>query len=803
MKHVELARKTKSSSPWTRLAAASLIAVAALAGCGGGDDGAPGAAGAPGQDVDPTVLNDLTAKITALTQAASPETCSNCHIGDAPLAASGKGHQAEYNKYKDTSKLTLTVDGVSSALNSDGTTYTSTLTFTASRSGTPLTAEQVAALKQKTFYAVKYNDTTRQFTPSFSFTGGSTAANYTATTTLGQFTVKATKATFAPEATNAEAYAYIADGELKTEGMTLYDDVANAGKAYGNVGNYVSTANVSACETCHGKPYMKHGYRAAAVTNLPDFGACKNCHFDDKTGGHQDWQLLKDDPAKFAAYQQLADAATASGDTTKNTVVKNMTAEEKLKYAYTANIMNDVHMSHAMEFAYPQSMKNCATCHAGKIDKVLANEKFTAATCISCHAVEGLKTKMKAAKFTHDVLTASDTALKAGTCTACHDGANAPTFKTIHTGGFNPKIYSAAGQRYSDVIKVTMDTPTITGNKLTIKFSAADTGATGFDMAKIKPTVLVGLYGYDSKDFIVAAHASNATDKKTNLEYVVGTTHPRFTTVSAAGGKWEVTADLTLWADKIAAGTIKRAEIAVMPYLDHPTLKTTTRAGAVVPDAIGLDAPSVTFNLSTKKVELDFGEIVDVKNGCNTCHDQLATTFHTADRGGNIKVCRICHEVSNPGFHLEMQSRSIDSYVHAIHSFQAFDLFDIDLTDPVQALEYKHHTNSTYPNFTIKNCESCHKPGTYDVPNQGKSMPGLLSASATLKGGTRSIGTVPAYVTGPAARACGSCHRSDLINADDATGIAVLNSHFLKEGYLVENVTGLWDSLVAKLMAMF
>ena len=33
--------------------------------------------------------------------------------------------------------------------------------------------------------------------------------------------------------------------------------------------------------------------------------------------------------------------------------------------------MNDVHMSHAMEFPYPQSMSNCVTCHEGKLDTVL------------------------------------------------------------------------------------------------------------------------------------------------------------------------------------------------------------------------------------------------------------------------------------------------------------------------------------------------------------------------------------------------------------------------------------------------
>ncbi len=51
------------------------------------------------------------------------------------------------------------------------------------------------------------------------------------------------------------------------------------------------------------------------------------------------------------------------------------------------------------------------------------------------------------------------------------------------------------------------------------------------------------------------------------LEFVVGEENPRFTTGSAEGGKWEVTADLSTWADKIADGTVRRVEIAVMPEL--------------------------------------------------------------------------------------------------------------------------------------------------------------------------------------------------------------------------------------------
>ncbi len=148
-------------------------------------------------------------------------------------------------------------------------------------------------------------------------------------------------------------------------------------------------------------------------------------------------------------------------------------------------------------------------------------------------------------------------------------------------------------------------------------------------------------------------------------------------------------ADLSLWADMLAPNAdgvtvIRRAEIAVLPNLPHPTLTIVAYGGAVVPAPLALNAPSKTFNFADNGFEDYFPDLVNVfktvnttpdtqgsLDGCNTCHDALGTTFHDGQRGGNIKVCRICHEVSNGGSHLEAQSRSIDSYVHAIHSFQA------------------------------------------------------------------------------------------------------------------------------------
>jgi OmcA/MtrC family decaheme c-type cytochrome len=553
--------------------------------------------------------------------------------------------------------------------------------------------------------------------------------------------------------------------------------------------DYATQANVAGCENCHTQPFLKHTYIYGTVKEnvtgaTTEFYTCKGCHYDDRAGHDLNWQIEKDDPAR------AAEIAAGSA----------ITAAETTKYAYKAKLMNDVHMSHAMEFAYPQSMKNCVTCHENKMDEttgIFKQANFNAETCISCHSVDGIKAKMAAAAYTHgglvDNLTTTD-------CTACHKptGGAAPSFKTIHGGGYDSKIYSTAGVRYSTTFVVSTPTVTIANNVLDIKFSA--TGTLGsLSAADITPTVLVGLYGYNSKDFIVSPHSRDA-DRVRLLEFKIGDTNPRFTTVTAAGGNWEVTADLSLWADWIADGTVKRAEIAVLPELKDA-------AGTV----LGLNAPSVTFNLDGVTDDSGyFSDIVKVAKttgtdgkitGCNTCHDQLATTFHSGIRGGNIKVCRLCHTVANGGSHLELQSRSIDSYVHAIHTFQAFDIGDVDFADAVEAAEYEHHVETSFPRFGILNCESCHNAGKYDVPDQSKSMPGVLSGSDAVAG--RNIGTIPAAVTGPATRACGGCHRAQKINEDDAGGLLNLIQHWKQNGYVLDYVDTLWEATVAAIMGNF
>ena len=319
------------------------------------------------------------------------------------------------------------------------------------------------------------------------------------------------------------------------------------------------------------------------------------------------------------------------------------------------------------------------------------------------------------------------------------------------------------GVKYSANIVTSIDSVTAAGNVLDITFSVAETAGFGVPLTNMMPTVLISLYGYDTKDFIVSAHGRDI-DTSRNLEYVVGgTANPRFTLVSnvtaAESATFEVTADLSYWAAMVADGTIKRAEISVLP---------TVKVGTTT---IALNAPSRTFDLAANAFTTS-AAIVDV-NKCNKCHDALATSFHSADRGGSVTVCRSCHTTLNGGSHLEMQSRSIDSYVHAIHSFQAFDIGDINFADPVASAMYGLKIESTYPNFTLLNCESCHVAGTYDVPDQARSLPGVLSASDTLNSADRAL-VVPSYVTGPGSRACGACHRAAMINEDANAELVVV-----------------------------
>jgi len=690
------------------------------------------------------------------------ETCSTCH--DGTIKEDGDAHQALYDAYN-SDAYTVTVTGITYVANADPTKSDITLTFTVANDGVPYTGALSDVFTANTY--------------SFNVVGGSgygQALTVTDTPTAGVYTASKTASTIAPGNANYFGYVELAatpisyhQGAIVDKAQDAdshfqaYEVLAAGGKAYGTALTTASNANVAGCAKCHGDPYLKHGHIDPLAVDDVDFLSCKLCH-NTSAGSDVAWQILKDDPARAA---EIAGGSAITG-------------AETTKYAYTRNLMNDVHMSHNMEFAYPQSMSNCVTCHEGKLTTTLADANFVRATCQSCHALDSLQEVVDAnSTFNHaDVSTM--------TCEGCHftgNGYGAPLFTDIHTG-YDSKIYSSNGTKFTDAFTTTIDSASYdaTSMAMTIGFTVAEAvSVPEFDISDVSPTVYVALYGYDTKDFLARVTAT--------------------ATETATAGTWTATADLTDYAADIAAGVIyKRAEIAVLPkYADVVGEPDSHSNGETDDYIIGVDAPSKTFNFADGDFQASAAAIVDVTK-CNACHSQLATTFHSGDRGGNIVVCRMCHVPTSGGSHLEMQSRSIDSYVHAIHSFQAFDSGDVDMSDPVAALEYEHHTElHYYPNFTITNCESCHNAGTYNVPDQDASLPGKFSGSDTWAT-TRNIGAVPSYDAGPASRACGSCHRAVMIKEDNATALTAFNTHTETFGYLIEDATGVLDTIIKTIM---
>ena len=806
-----------------------------------GPEGPAGPAGPEGPEGPPGMGPDA---IDAAIAASKVESCGTCHQG------AGDEHQAIYDNYVDESALELTLNSVNSTLVAPGN-YTVELSFSITENGLPFVdAAGLPSLDQKRFYAVQYNSATGQY-----LNGNQRLRESNAVPVLGSpgdYLLTQTEFPYAPE--NPEApfdgahvYGYIADGALLEvdhgpgseipagSHVHLYEDVSNAAIAYGtgqadDPNAYESGANVAGCENCHGTPYYKHGYRAAQVEGLPDFAACKSCHYDDRSGGHEEWQYMVDQPLNWAT-AGLPEA------------------EVETLYAYTATILNDTHMSHGMEFPYPQSMSTCNTCHEDNLDApdgVLADSNFTWETCVSCHSVRGTDAwpteepekyaqNLRAPALQYLWTEANQLALHMGlgpgdACTTCH-GASASSFDEYHTG-YVKNIYDADGNRYAEDPDniVSIDNVSLSGNLLTVDFSVTN--------AAIVPELLVSLYGWDTKNFIIPSHQRDGSTDCTrrgdpagcDMEYTPessgGSAHPLFTeNTGSVAGDWSVTLDLAAYQavqtddipTLIADGVVHKLEVTVTPELEL------TVDGDEV--EVVLNAVDATLDIATNQPVDDYfkGDNATVDTDkCNVCHDSLASTFHDGSgrAGDGIQVCKNCHNPTFPGSHLEMTSRSIDSYTHAIHTFQDFDTDDtFEEFDPVLATRYNQHINHVFPNFTIRNCEACHVDGTYNVPDQSQSLPGALSRSydvatwymfdedglAVEDPAGRNIGTVAEAVTGPASRACGACHRSRLVNDDAAADLAALDGHTQVNGTYVPNDPDdeVLFGVIDKIMSMF
>ena len=122
---------------------------------------------------------------------------------------------------------------------------------------------------------------------------------------------------------------------------------------------------------------------------------------------------------------------------------------------------------------------------------------------------------------------------------------------------------------------------------------------------------------------------------------------------------------------------------------------------------------------------------------------------------------------------------SLDSYVHAIHSMQDFDVVEHRLQGPGPGPAVRRAHDHAVPDPRRDQLRVLPLPR---ARTKCRTRPRLCRRSCrrrpTNETWDRNIGTVPSVVTGPATTACGGCHRAQLINEDKAGGLAVLNQHF-------------------------
>ena len=793
----------------------------AFSGCDG-KDGAPGPAGVAGAEgpegpegpPGPTP-EDVEVQIAN----ADAESCGTCH------GTAGDMHQAVYNDVYDTSDFELTIDSVLSV--GVAAPYTVTIDFSIDYMGAafvvdPTSADWVDGL----FFAVSHWDATAEmfqlvggpFDPFSGITGPITSnggGSYTLTASLDYDINSWDSGAIVGKLTDNE----ISFPDGPTSHFAVYDDLSVDAIEVGIgslAADYQSLANVEGCEACHGAPYRKHGNVQADVEGAPAFTYCKSCHYDDRVGGSTNWQYMVDEPLNWA----------------------NGVAETE-DYSYTANVMNDTHMSHAMEFPYPMSMSNCDTCHEGNLAAITDDTYFTATTCQSCHVVQGLDAWPEDAGTTLEGMYAQPHRpppleflwTRAGVesyhdvsndcTTGCHGVGVINSFADYHSG-YDDHIYDANGVKYAEQNTVSIAGITMAGSSLTVNFTANN--------VDIVPELLVSLYGWDSKNFIIASHSRDGSElcpssrgNGCRMEFEPGDTSPLFTEDAASvAGDWMVTLDLAAYVPTaflpediptlIADGVIKMAEVTILSELE------------IDGKDVYLSAANETFDLGGSMIIADYFQGANAAvsvDKCNACHGAL-TSAHGGRGGDDIVVCKNCHVTTNPGSHLEMASRGIDSYVHAVHTFQPFDEddvynwnaygadndpdFDNGTTDPVFNARNEQHKHHTFPNFTALSCEGCHVAGTYNAPDQSKSMPGVLSASWNIDDpNARAIGTVPEYVTGPASRACGGCHRAGFIVQDLAGDITAFNAHTDAFGTLEENDPDdlVLYGIIDKIMSMF
>ncbi|MDW7711851.1 MAG: cytochrome c3 family protein [Deferrisomatales bacterium] len=476
---------------------------------------------------------------------------------------------------------------------------------------------------------------------------------------------------------------------------------------------------------------------------------------------------------------------------------------------------------------YPTYMQNCSVCH--DTDAGLAAATDTPPTfdlCMSCHEDWTGFGDSDFSGFNHAAFTAETN------CVGCHDGtvSQKTTAADFHNGlftGRNGLIWDGMDQSVEQGKAIAME--------ITEVAAAGSEGALSVTWRAYNP-ITDEAYDACNTDFALGPVFFGATADSEPGVIAAGLSILRAyaqgddwvntdvgTVPGQPAGTVAVTADTTTCVGGVAttvgtlnATTATRARVAIQ---GRPQVRFEP-AGQVI--LVRSPAPTYDFLVADGAPAAARRQIADTTK-CLACHSGSLynhSSTGTGSRIDNVELCVMCHNAASneknvrEGYGVSAaeayDGKTGETYdlrymLHAIHSagetgapyvlyrnfgnvngifawakdesalgpnWPGTGLQTVFGSDPAAQRNHNFHA-PTYPQF-LNNCQACHFPGAYLVPDQG------MAVALTVEAGEAPYGNqLDDTLMGPAAASCMSCHQSD--NQADQTG---LRAHAFQNGWV-------------------
>jgi OmcA/MtrC family decaheme c-type cytochrome len=696
VKHVELARKTKSSSHWTRLAAVSLIALAALAGCGGGSDGAAGLPGADGADgTDGTDGTSATAVVNVAMLSAEDwaslnpvATVSSVEINSPPVVSFKvvDGYSRPVVGLT-TSQVRFTIAKLVPGASGSQSKWVSYMVGSP-KSGEPTrpsTENEAANLDDNKDGTYKYtfaSDITGPLQTKISEWFGSAE-------TKGYTNSRGTFETY------AKADVFGADGKLLDYLPTLQHRVVIQlsgsvnGAALANPANAIydfvpatgavvaptrEIVSIDSCNTCHEKLAFHGGGRV-------DTDYCVVCHTDQRRNGVDkvtstalSFPVLTEKKTVSAttgitSYSYSPSTSVGDGEVMGNMTtmihkIHNGSALVKQNYNYANVAFNNKAYS-----MLGDGQKMCSVCHdnakAAQADNWSTQPSIIA--CGSCHDgikwSDGTGTTLAGDAGGHIGKGQPDDSR----CVLCHSSAEIKVYhQTDNVTKHNPTV--AAGLVN---FKYAIDSATVSGTTATVKFKIeSDGGVVGAAFAPVEtlpPDGFTGSPGFLLSWASPAAGATPVDYDNVTIDPVTGAskstkgdattrslTHTSVTISALTNGWYTATITTAFPADA------KLRAVSLQGYYTQSAGKNgisadTARHAISVVKAVTGDAVRRTVVDSAK---------------CSNCHEWFEG--HGGSRVYEIQVCVTCHVPNKATSGRGISDTYFDEYVR-LGGFSAAD----------------------------------------------------------------------------------------------------------------------------------